>query len=541
MVNLVKKLLKKINSKREIQKYINSRKFKHLQHETNLKINENLNKINYYKDNYIEKFFFKNFNNQDEIITQYILNNINWKNLQKKIIIGKYKAVSLPANLSFLKNLSINIKINFFLSFVTFYLFVIKSFLFGVIYYFWKIITFFIDKKNYQTAIRDSSFFLGINKNCINDDFSNDLNTYGLSDWFFKDFNQEKNKSFFFHNCKDKKKTKNPKFFFISSPINIIKVKTLLYFVFFGFFLILFSLIHLLLFKWKLPLFLKELLSSNIIRNTPDEFLSKNYFFNNSSWVFRPLWTYEAEKKNSNVIMFFYASNIESIKKDDENTLKPINFYSLMTWKNYYVWDNHHENTLKSFLKQKNYSHDSIFKLVGPIPFEDKPLNFGLKNEHINIVIFDIPLYRRADSYYFDFETSFYTYENIKKFYFDILEIFNEKDLKNVKLFLKTKRSINTNIHDKRYKKLISKLSNSIEIIDPRVSAIKLAKNFDACISLPFTSTSRIFDNLGKKAVYFDPVGYFKKKHKAAKNIQILNNDELKNWVFKIKNEIKQK
>ena len=31
------------------------------------------------------------------------------------------------------------------------------------------------------------------------------------------------------------------------------------------------------------------------------------------------------------------------------------------------------------------------------------------------------------------------------------------------------------------------------------------------------------------------------KKHKAAKNIQILNNDELKNWVFKIKNEIKQK
>ena len=72
-------------------------------------------------------------------------------------------------------------------------------------------------------------------------------------------------------------------------------------------------------FKWKLPLFLKELLSSNIIRNTPDEFLSKNYFFNNSSWVFRPLWTYEAEK-NSNVIMFFYASNIESIKKDDENT-----------------------------------------------------------------------------------------------------------------------------------------------------------------------------------------------------------------------------
>ena len=114
MVNLVKKLLKKINSKREIQKYINSRKFKHLQHETNLKINENLNKINYYKDNYIEKFFFKNFNNQNEIITQYILNNINWKNLQKKIIIGKYKAVSLPANLSFLKNLSINIKINFF-------------------------------------------------------------------------------------------------------------------------------------------------------------------------------------------------------------------------------------------------------------------------------------------------------------------------------------------------------------------------------------------------------------------------------------------
>ena len=28
-----------------------------------------------------------------------------------------------------------------------------------------------------------------------------------------------------------------------------------------------------------------------------------------------------------------------------ENTLKPINFYSLMSWKNYYVWDNHHENT----------------------------------------------------------------------------------------------------------------------------------------------------------------------------------------------------
>tara|TARA_A100001011_G_C14128261_1_gene764289 strand:- start:132 stop:1019 length:888 start_codon:yes stop_codon:yes gene_type:complete len=293
------------------------------------------------------------------------------------------------------------------------------------------------------------------------------------------------------------------------------------------------------LFKWKLPILLKELLSAKIVRSTSDELLFKNYFFNNSSWVFRPLWTYEAEKKNSKVIMYFYASNLESAHRNDKNIEMPINFYRMMTWKRYFVWDYYHAQTLKNFLKINDEikSNSIKFKVVGPIPFEDKKLNLNLNKKNINIILFDIPLYRRANSYYFDFEVSFYTYKVLKRFYSDILKICRNKENTNVKLYVKTKRNINIFDHDKRYKNLIFKLSKDIELIEPVMSPIKLSRYFDACISLPFTSTSRIFKNLGKKAIYFDPVQYFKKDHKAAKNIEILNYNDLKKWILKLTNE----
>ena len=78
---------------------------------------------------------------------------------------------------------------------------------------------------------------------------------------------------------------------------------------------------------------------------------------------------------------------------------------------------------------------------------------------------------------------------------------------------------------------LLKKIETKINFIDPEFSVHRSTNYFDGCISLPFTSTSKIYKSLGKKAVFYDPLNYFNKDHKAAKNIELLHFNDLDKWI----------
>ena len=51
----------------------------------------------------------------------------------------------------------------------------------------------------------------------------------------------------------------------------------------------------------------------------PSKFLAEEYMFH--SWTYRPLWTYEAERKGSRIILYLYSTNNEGFKT--ENGYRP--------------------------------------------------------------------------------------------------------------------------------------------------------------------------------------------------------------------------
>ena len=42
-----------------------------------------------------------------------------------------------------------------------------------------------------------------------------------------------------------------------------------------------------------------------------DNDLAREYFFNNSTWLYKLLWSYKAEKKGADVSLYYYSTNME--------------------------------------------------------------------------------------------------------------------------------------------------------------------------------------------------------------------------------------
>lgn len=487
-------------------------------------IKEELYQLNFYKNNLIENFFFKK-ENCDKIVSQYLITEIYLKLLNKKIIQSFSKKIYLPMNSVIYDKLNKFISIHKLNSVLSFSFFVFKNLLLGIGYYFYKIFEYILKYTFFSSNFQKDSYFISLkDPGCINEDIDGKKN---ILSWF-NDYENDK-ESRFFHNVKSSKNTK--KTIFLNSPINILEFRTFIIFIFIGFFFILLSIFHLLIFRWKMPLLSKEILSSVIIRNTSERYYFKNYFFNNTSWIFKPLWTYDVENKNSKVLLYFYSMNIENIKKDNNQENKNDQFWDICTWKNYLVWNEHHKQIVKNFLNLKNISID----IVGPIPYSDSIKNYDIiiKNEKKKIALFDISPHREYLRLYFNTELEFYNYLTIKKFLLDILETNNDK----VNFYFKIKRPTEDKLYfDRKYLKFIEKLNakKNLSILPPQMSAFKIAELCDGAISLPFTSTAHIFKSKNKLSKYYDPISFFNKKHYGARGIEILYKEDLNNFLKKI-------
>jgi polysaccharide biosynthesis PFTS motif protein len=518
------KLIKYFSIK-NIRNYINYKTFKKKNTESNiiLKIANQLSDLKFYRNNFIEEFFIPEKNNLDRSISQYLAANIYIKILNKKIISSFGQKVSLPLEKKMYLKLINFISIKKYSSFVLFALLILKEFFFGISYFFLKLFEYITKYFYFRTELSNSAYFVSLwNRQCLTDDNTN----YNIYNWF-KNFNLEnkKNINSYFHNMKIKSDDEHKKY--LKSPVNILEFKTFIFFLIFGLLLIFFSFVSLFFLRWKLALLSKDILSKLIIQKTSNKYCFKEYLFNNSSWIYKPLWADEVEKKGSKVIMYFYSMNIENIKKNYESIHLTDSFWNLCTWKNYYAWNTHHKIILKNFI---NFEPIKI-EIVGPIPYSDISLDNNLidDNKKKKIAIFDISLYRKSIRIYFNTVHEFYTYKTTKKFILDILNLDNKKE---IIFYLKLKRH-NSKSFDKDYINFIDSLKeiDNLKIVDPEISAFKLTEFCDAAISLPFTSTAQVFKLKNKTSFYYDPISFFDKQHVAARGINILYYEDLKKWI----------
>ncbi len=276
--------------------------------------------------------------------------------------------------------------------------------------------------------------------------------------------------------------------------------------------------------KWWNALMLLESAKMKMMQIADDSIIARDYLFHNSSYTYKPLWTYEVESKGSRVILYFYSTNCEGFKKKNGLTTNLYYGYQSMTWKFYLVWD----RCQRDFIDKVSQVKCDI-QIVGPIWFQDSQTiipNIPKKS----VAIFDVQPVRSSFFNILGVDFEYYVPEVVNQFLIDINEVLTDNHYFFV---LKRKREIGKLAHPK-YRGLIANMlaqQNLLEI-DSESNAYKIIDKCEAVISLPFTSTALIAKAQEKPSVYYDPLALLERDDPAAHGIKLLQGKkELREWV----------
>ena len=279
--------------------------------------------------------------------------------------------------------------------------------------------------------------------------------------------------------------------------------------------------------RWWHALLLSEASKAALVRMHQSNQLALDYLFHNSAWMYRPLWTYEAEAKGSRIIFYFYSTNIEPFSRPGYDPLRASCGYQAMTWSHYLVWDEYQADFVRRVA-----CGDPRIDVVGAIGFSDSKKFLSVLPSR-TVAVFDIQpqrdiLYKLQAP---DFD--YYIPSVAIQFLADIHQVLKEADCH---LAFKKKRDIGRLAHPlyRDYVRKFKNLDNCI-YVQPEVPADKVSEGCFAVISMPFTSTAHGAHAMGKPSVFYDPSGLIQKNDRAAHGIEVLcGRDELREWLLQL-------
>ena len=263
-----------------------------------------------------------------------------------------------------------------------------------------------------------------------------------------------------------------------------------------GVFALFFSTIDLLRGRWWNPLFLREAALAAQARCLPSGCLATAYMFHNSGWIYRPLWTYDAERRGSDIILYFYSTNIQPLGMTNIN--QSVHYgYKFMSWPQYYVWDKFQAD----FISQET-SREAVIEIVGPILFQGVERTV-CRTPDFSLAVFDVNPTRSSFYQRLGLDSEFYIPDVVNAFLGDIYEGVCKL---GGHMYLKQKRSVGKAVHPK-YRSFITGLvkHSNVHLVDPEVSPLSVIRATDLTISLPYTSTALLAEQEGKVSVFYDP------------------------------------
>lgn len=481
-----------------------------------------------------DKFFFiKNFENTNELsIRQYLITQLGGYRLQKSILFfhGIGKSLCYPLCPEWIEVIERNsIKVNKFLSFILWKVFLIYKLLKST---FFIIRIFIYNFRNNKDVPFSFFYFYDLNKTNIP---NQDLNYSNFGIFEFVNKIEKANNKFFFHGIKNKSYVNSDISiqyldFFFQPCGNLIYNLKIFYNYFFLFFLSLYGIF----FSWKYPFFINELIKLKIVQNIDTKNLPKKVFFNQSSHIYKPYWTYFTDKKDIDSIFYFYSTNIIEITNKKSVNITDFLGWNCISWNNFYFWDRYQKEYIHKFLPKFKY------KITGPINF--LPLLNVSPKVHLKdyICLFDIRPPRMSFYSYLGKPFEFYIHKNMKKFISDIYALACEL---NLNIIIKQKRKIlknEKNLEDKRYLNFINSISenNNIKIIndEDKINLYDLIKKSVLTISVPFTSTAVISKFLNKNCIFYDPTGEINFNQYANHGITTINSESsLREYLYNLK------
>jgi polysaccharide biosynthesis PFTS motif protein len=300
-------------------------------------------------------------------------------------------------------------------------------------------------------------------------------------------------------------------------------IRKVLRFIFWGIYSSAYAFASLLWGKWYNTIMYSEAVKAAQIRLSDPPQLAKEFLFHNSNWMYRPLWTYEAEKLGSKISFYFYSTNCESFKRPNGYPVQA-NTWQVLNWSNYLVWDDYQAEFIRRAVGTKKN-----IKVVGPIWFHSSATDLP-ELPPKSIAVFDVQPHRDWSYQRLGAAQEYFVPRIANSFLLDIAEVV--ENLNGV-MVLKRKRHIGSFLH-KSYRATFQKVAtqNNVINIEPDTAAIKVIERCEAVISCPFTSTALLAKSCNKPTAYYDPSGDIQKDDRAAHGITVLTGkEELKVWL----------
>lgn len=276
--------------------------------------------------------------------------------------------------------------------------------------------------------------------------------------------------------------------------------------------------------RWWHAFMLGEASLAATIRMQEPDLLARDYLFHNSGWIYRPLWTYEAERHGSRITFYFYSTNCETFKRP--NGYPNLTYgWQAMNWPYYLVWDGYQADFVR-----RAVGESANISIVGPICFQSSAAEMP-QLEKSGVAVFDITPHRLSRYCLLGMDYEFYVSATSEGFLSHIADAVCRV---NAVVLWKRKRKIGDIAHP-RYRYFTERLSarEDIVLVDPDISALRVIEASCAVISMPFTSTALIARELGKPSVYYDPTGELQSDDRAAHGIPIVSGPEqLKAWLY---------
>jgi polysaccharide biosynthesis PFTS motif protein len=278
--------------------------------------------------------------------------------------------------------------------------------------------------------------------------------------------------------------------------------------------------------RWWHAVLLNQAALAAQARTVPTKSLGREYLFHNSSWIYRPLWSYEVQKAGLSILFYFYSTNSQPFNNVSRCLPAPYG-WKAANWPRYLVWDQYQVDFLRTAL-----GDSPEISVVGEIWFEDQPTGLLCVSDN-TVAVFDVQPHRDSRYQALALEYEYYVPETAVQFLVDIHAVISELKLD---MAFKKKREIKKIAHP-RYRNLLKSLEGepNITFVSPTNSASRLIEKCFAVISMPFTSTALLGHLQGKPSVYYDPNGGVLKGDCAAHGIEIvIGKDELRAWLLKV-------
>lgn len=489
------------------------------------------------KNNHIDKFYnfeidVEKFTNNQNLNKEINFNtNINFvynQYLIRTLLTSRFKIyylifLGLGINLIFplpLKWMKLikknNIKMNFTLSFLSFFIFCF----FALIKNLYKSIKNIFHKN--KIFPKNYDFIIGFDNKNFYPNFTN--KNYNLIDYLSKEFSLEENILHSYQplnlNYENYKINYSKRLFYLSL---VSKFKLLIYIIL----ILLKSIIFIFKIDFKYSVLFSELvLLKKIKLFSLDSKLANKYIFNLNFGNYRPLWTYYAEKLNSKIIFINYASGFYGLKNISKNQYPKqlsLGLYC-MNWPFYVVDKKIYYDYLIS-----NYSNKNFYLSKNQINISDNGTAIpSINKSKYTIAIFDVTPVRKFLRLLYLPQDNFRESEICIKFLSDIEEVLSNLD---INILLKIKRSAISR-DCKRYHNYIKTLK--FIHVDSEISASRVSRECDLIIAIPFTTAAFNF-NKNKKinSIFYSPYEIISRNDRAAQNTKtIIGKKELYKFIY---------